>query len=141
MSTNKCPQLAAAVLMLTIGASGHTQALVLYSTFGPGDSFKTTQGLTISGSNAISGVDADANQFSVATNARLGSIELGLFVFSPDSSVSIEFRADNAGSQELYLRVIPSTIFHLFPRRSLKWSRLFIQSFLPVTSIGLPSPP
>jgi hypothetical protein len=87
----------AAVLMLMIGVSERAQADVLYSTFGPGDSFNTSQGLTVSGATTMSGYNADANQFSVTTNATLNTIELALFVFSANDSVAVELTADNAG--------------------------------------------
>ena len=100
MRTNTWPRIVTAAFMLMIGTFGRAQAgIILYSTFGPGNSFIASQGLTISGVAAVTnpGYNAVANQFSVPTSAALDTMELALFTFSPNDSVAVELRADSAG--------------------------------------------
>ena len=91
--------------ILVLGSSISAEAnVVLYSTFGPGDSYNCCQGTTVSGAASISGYNALGQQFSVPVTATVSTIELALFVFnSPfisrpvDDSLQIALNADNGG--------------------------------------------
>jgi hypothetical protein len=121
----------AAVLGLMIAAAARAEASLIFSTFGPGDSFNTTLGFTVSGASSISGYNADANQFTPTTTAALGTIEVALFVFGPGDSVIVELTTDSAGRPGTVLESYTLTNLPFVPAQIVS-----IHSTLHTTLVG-----
>jgi hypothetical protein len=92
----RCNLFHATLLIAWLGTAWPANAdIILFSNFGPGDSFTTSQGVTVSGSPTF--FLADANQFIPTITAGVERIDVALFVFGPSDSVILQLRADNLG--------------------------------------------
>jgi PEP-CTERM motif len=84
-----------AVSALLFGVTKPAGADIVYTTFGPGNSYDTTGGVVISGTNNGAGYFAQANAFAPASTARLDSVSVPIF---GQGAISILIAADASGN-------------------------------------------
>ena len=82
------------VVGLLLGVPKPAAADIVYTAFGPGNSYNTTEGVTISGTNAGAGYFAQANEFAPTATYSLDSVSVPIF---GQGAISILIAADASG--------------------------------------------
>ncbi len=101
----------ASVLMLALachlGASPASASTILFSTFGPGDTFDMTSGWSIGGS----GVYVQGLQFTPAENGVVQTIEIAAFRLAGGTGVNLSLMTDGGDVPGSVLETMPICCF------------------------------
>jgi hypothetical protein len=86
--------LAVSVMVLPIASKADT----IFSNFGPGDSFQTNEGYTVSGSQLVSGLNLDqAMGFTPGSSFNLTQIDIAMSFVAGHNAVNLSLNADAGG--------------------------------------------
>src|SRR5689334_6201805 len=83
-------------LALLVGGAGRARAsVILYNTFGPGDSFDPLGGAPVRGSASTGGYSAVANGFTPAQTATLDQVRVAAKLFTGTGGIDVLLASDD----------------------------------------------
>jgi hypothetical protein len=86
-----------ATLTLLVNGLGQANADIIFNDYGPGYTYNTGIGWTVSGSTSAPGNFYQANEFTASVTAAVTEVDLGISLVTGTNSVTVELRTDNSG--------------------------------------------
>lgn len=120
------------VALIGIALTGPARAIVIYNSFGPGDTYITYEGAEISGPGSSGGLFTSGFSFQPATTLSLESIQVAIGTISGSNAFSLSLQAADGPSG------MPGTVLETFQVNDQMGSFGLANPLISVTSVAHP---